>query len=115
MNRIRNLAALAFVCVVLAACSTINLNAPKSFNAGLQDGYTTITAIAQTATTLKAAGKISDDDVTNIVTVLENMKSGLDIARQIHATDPQAGTDRLSAVIVSLTALQTYLATRSTT
>lgn len=103
----------AALLVVLAACSTINLNAPKSFNAGLQDGYTTVTAIAQTAATLKAAGKITDADVTNIVTVLEQMKSGLDIARQIHATDPQAGSDRLAAVITSLTALQVYLASRS--
>ena len=105
----------AAILVLLTACSTINLNAPKSFNAGLQDGYTMVTAIAQTAATLKTAGKITDSDVTNIVTVLENMKSGLDVARQIHVTNPQAGADRLSAVISSLTALQTYLATRSTT
>ena len=100
---------------LLTACSTINLNAPKSFNTSLQDGYTAITAAAQTATTLKAAGKISDADVGNLVTTLEQLKGGLDIARQIHATNPQAGADRLSAVVASLQALTLYLASRSAT
>jgi hypothetical protein len=115
MNRLRNYAALTFACWLLVACSTINLGVPKSFNASLQDGYTAITAIVNTAGTLYAAGKLSDADKANVVSVATEAKNGLDIARQIHTTDPTAGADKLTATIAGLTALQNYLVSRSST
>ncbi|HEU4600513.1 MAG TPA: hypothetical protein VFS24_01025 [Steroidobacteraceae bacterium] len=111
--KLRYLTAAGLLCWLLVACQTINLNAPKSFNAKLQDGYTAVTAVVTTASTLYAAGKLSDADKANLVQMAQTAKDGLDIARQVHSTDPQAGDDRLAAVIAGLTALQNYLLTRN--
>jgi hypothetical protein len=41
-----------------------------------------------------------------------NLKTGLEIAEQIHTSNPAAGDDKLAATIAGLTALQSYLAGR---
>lgn len=99
--------------ILLAACQTLNLNAPKSFNEKSQDGYAAVTAIANTAATLYAAGTITDKDAQNVVSTATSVKDGLDIARQVHSTNPTAGDDKLAAAIQALTALQNYLVSRS--
>lgn len=66
----------------------------------------------QTATTLLAADRISARDAQQIHDQAVNLKSGLEIAEQVHATNPAAGDDKLSATITALTALQGYLQAR---
>jgi hypothetical protein len=111
--RHRNYAALAFACWLLAACGTLGIPKAESFNDKLLNGYTAISALADTTATLYAAGKISDADKDNVVDIATNLKTGLDVARQLHQTSPDAADDKLAATIVGLTALQNYLISRS--
>lgn len=97
----------ALLLVALCAC------VQQSFNARAQTAYQGIAGLANTTQTLLAADKISADDAQNVVTVGTNLKTGVDIAVQVHATDAQAGSDKLAATIAGLTALQAYLASRS--
>jgi type II secretory pathway component PulM len=106
------LAASCFLIFALAACAAFGTPAPQSFNQRLVAGYTTVEAVANTATQLRAAGKLSDADKDNVVSTSRTALAGLDLAAQVHKTNPAAGQDKLTATITVLTALQAYLLTK---
>lgn len=110
--RIRNYAAFACLCWLLTACSVLGVATPKTFNERLAASYTTVTGIRNTAGTLLVAGKITASDAANVQQQADNARTGLDLARQIHATNPPAGDAKLDAVVTALTALEAYLRTR---
>ena len=113
MKRLHPTTWLMFVCaLVLCACAQLGVPAADTFNKRLLAGYHTVDAVANTASALRAAGKLSDADRDNVVNTGRTAVAGLDVARMLHATNPQAGEDRLTATIAVLTALQTYLATQ---
>lgn len=114
-QRLRPITWLAFIAallLVLAACAQLGVPAADTFNKRLLAGYQTVEAIATSAGSLRAAGKLSDADRDNVVATSRTAIAGLDLARQVHQTNPQAGDDKLSATITVLTALQAYLATK---
>jgi len=98
--------------VALSACTTLNVPAADTFNKKALASYTSLSAATQSASTLYDAGKLSKNDAQNVKDQLVNLKAGVDIATEVHATDPAAGEDRLAATITALTALQSYLAGR---
>jgi hypothetical protein len=98
--------------ILLTACATLGIDAPKTFNERLAAGYTTVTGVRNTAATLLTSNKLSADDAQNVQSQADNARTGLDLARQIHATNPPAADARLDAVVTGLTALQAYLNTR---
>jgi hypothetical protein len=98
--------------VLLTACATIGVEAPKTFNEKLGAGYATVTAVRDTTGTLLTANKLSADDAQNVQAQADNARTGLDLARQIHATNPSGGDAKLDAVVTGLTALQAYLNSR---
>lgn len=104
----------AVLLVALTACGTLGLETPKTFNERLAAGYTTVTAARDTAATLLTSGKITAADAQQVQNQCDNARSGLDIARSIHASDPPAGDAKLTAILAGLTALQAYLQTRGT-
>lgn len=95
--------------VVLTACATLGVSAPKTFNEKLAAAYTTVTAARDTTATLLTSGKLSAADAQNVQQQLDTARTGLDLARQLHATNPPAGDARLDAIVAGLTALQAYL------
>lgn len=99
---------------LISACATLGLEQPKSFNERLAAGYATLTTARDSAGTLLAAGKITAPDAQQIQNQCDNVRSGLDIARNIHAKDPQAADAKLTAVLAGLNALSAYLQTRGT-
>lgn len=101
------------ILVLLTACSVLGVTTPKTFNERLAAGYATTTAARDTTATLLTAGKLSAADAQNVQSQLDNARTGLDLARQIHATNPPAGDARLAAVVTGLTALQAYLQSRT--
>jgi len=100
---------------MLAACSNLGVQAPATFNQKVLAAHGTVTAIANTASTLRASGKLSDADRDNIVSTLRSAEAGIDLAVLTFKTNPQAGGDKLTATITVLTALQAYLATKGST
>lgn len=103
---------LAIAIMLLSACAQLGIPKPETFNERLAVGYSTVTAVRQTATTLLQAKKISADDAQNVQNQADNARAGLDIARTISKTDLKAADAKLNAVHTALTALQSYLATK---
>ncbi len=103
----------ALLLVVLTACATLGVEAPKTFNERLAAGYATTTAARDTTATLLTSGKVSASDAQNVQAQLDNARAGLDLAREIHAANPPAGDAKLDAVVTALTALQAYLQSRT--
>jgi hypothetical protein len=97
------------LCVLLAACPSMM---PQTFNQRVLFAYSTVDAVVQSTTTLARAGKISKPDAQNVHSQATNLKAGIELAEQVHATDPSGGEDKLSVTITALTALQSYLAAR---
>jgi hypothetical protein len=101
-----------FILLLLAACQTLNVPAPTTFNQKALAAYSALDAATQSTATLAVAGKLSKGDAQNVKDQIVNLKAGVDIATQIHENDPAAGDDRLAMAISGLTALQAYLAGR---
>lgn len=113
MTRLHPTTWLMFACALMfAACAQLGVPAADTFNKRLLAGYQTVETVASTASTLRTAGKLSDADRDNVVATSRTAIAGLDLAKQTHATNPQAGNDKLTATITVLTALQAYLATK---
>ena len=110
--RVPHTIALAFLCALLAACQTLNVPAPTTFNQKATAAYNALDAAVQTTATLLQSRKITPDDAQQVHDQIAQIKSGVDIAVQVHANDSQAGDDRLATAITALTALQAYLAGR---
>lgn len=112
MKRILNwplLVALA----LLTACAQLGVPTAKNFGERLAVGYIAVAGVRDGATTLLQARKITADDAQNIQKQADTARAGLDIARNLRATNPGAAEDRLSMTITALTALQTYLQARN--
>jgi hypothetical protein len=104
--------ALIAMLLMLSACATLNVPAPQTFNQKALAAYKGVDTAVQFGTTLLSAGKISEKDAQQVHDQAVNLKLGIEIAEQVHATNPAAGEDKLAATITSLTALQGYLQAR---
>jgi hypothetical protein len=102
----------AVFAMLLSACTALGIQAPETFNQRLAVGYVTVEGVAKQAQALRASGKLSDADRANVVSTNASAIAALDLAKQMHATNPQAGTEKLTAAITVLNALSAYLATK---
>lgn len=98
--------------LMLAGCAQLGLAPAETFNQRLAVGYSTVTAVRQSATTLLVAKKITAEDAQNVQRQADNARAGLDIARGLEKTDPTAANAKLLAVRTALTALQAYLVSK---
>lgn len=103
----------AVLLVMLTACATLGVATPKTFNERLAAAYSTVTAARDTTATLLSANKISAVDARNAQEQLDNARTGLDLARQIHTSDPAGAQTRLDAIVVGLATLQAFLQSRT--
>lgn len=97
---------------LLTACAQLGVPAADTFNKKAVAAHNTVTAVAKAATTLRAAGKLSDADRDNVVATLRSAETGIDLATMVAKTDAPAGMTKLDTSIAVLTALQTYLLTK---
>lgn len=102
--------ALPLILLLLSACATLGVPQADTFNKRLAAGYVTVTGVRNTADTLLSASKITPEDAQNVNDQADNARTGLDLARQIHTSNPPAGDAKLDAVVTGLTALESYLA-----
>jgi hypothetical protein len=98
--------------VLMTACSSLGLSSPETFNQKALAAQSTVTAIANSALSLRQAGKLSDADRDNVVATLRSAQQGIDLATLIAKQDPAGGMTKLDTTITVLTALQAYLATK---
>jgi hypothetical protein len=100
---------LASLVMMLAACQSLGIPAADTFNKKVYTGYATVVTVANTATTLLNAGKLSNADAQNVLEQATNAKTALDIAKSVHETTPDLGDAKLVAALQILTALQQYV------
>jgi hypothetical protein len=112
--RMHRLYCLPALLLLLSACAQLGLQSPQNFSDRLAAGYVTVTAARDTTATLLSSGKITAADAQNVQQQADNARSGLDIARQVHETNPAAGDDKLAAILTGLNALSRYLNSRKT-
>lgn len=97
-------------CVALAACETIGVPAPQSFNDRVGYALATHTAVLQTLTTEVRAGAISRDEAADYTAIADRARDLIDAARRIHATGDIEGASRqLALAITVLQELQAHL------
>lgn len=94
---------------LLTACASLGVPQADTFNKQVVVANSLVESAATTASTLHAAGKISDADKDNVYQQGTEARVGIELLRQLHATDPLKAENRLSAIIAGLTALQTRL------
>lgn len=99
----------ALVFAMLTACATLGVEAPKTFNERVAAAYTTVTAARDTTATLLTAGKLSAVEAQDVQRQLDTARTGLDLARQVHAANPAQADQRLDGIVAGLAALQAYL------
>jgi hypothetical protein len=102
MKTLRVGIASALLCL-LVACSNL------TFNQRLAGGYQIAEGSLSTTSLLLNSERIGSDDAENVLKQVEVGKTGLDVARDIHETDPEGGERKLSAVMAALKALEAYL------
>jgi hypothetical protein len=100
------------ILLLLYGCSTLGLPTPTTFNQKIAVGYSSVTTVLQTTTTLLQGAVITAADAQNIEAQADNVKAALDIAQQIEATDATTANNKLTAALTALQALQAYLNTK---
>lgn len=99
----------AVLLLALTACQTLGIGPADTFNKRLAAGYTTVTSIRDLTGTLLSNGTITVKDAVSIQTQADALRVGLDAARTLHATDPNAANSALTVAINGLTSLQSFL------
>lgn len=100
--------------LLLVGCASIGLPAPQTFNDKVAAAYVSVSTLAETGLLLGQVGIISPDDAQNIHDQVAALKSAVDVAQTLYASQPQAASDRLTATLTALRALDAYLKTRGT-
>lgn len=95
--------------LLIAGCAVLGVPKADTFNKQVVVANGLVESVATSAATLHAAGKISDEDRTDVYQQGTEARLTIEIVRQLHATDPLAAQNRLNTIIVALTALQTRL------
>lgn len=103
---------MGFAIVILTACQALGVPVPSTFNEKAAAAITTVTSVRNTAGNLLISRKISADDAQNVQDQADNARAGIEIAIQIHATDPGTAENRLTAVLTGLNAISEYLVTK---
>ncbi len=99
--------------VLLTACAALGVSPADTFNKKLAAGYQTVHVVAEVAVAARNAGKLKPEEVAEVIGHLESAVAGLDAARGLSGTDIASADARLTSAIAILSALQSFLATRS--
>lgn len=102
----------ALAMAALCACGTLGIPVADTFAKNLAAGYTSTTAVAQTATSLLTAGTITPADAQRARDGNAKAITALDAAGLLAKTDLATAESRLAATILLLTELQAQLAAK---
>lgn len=106
---------LLMACVALMigctmGCAALGVPTADTVNKKAAEGYISITAAANTVTTLRLAGKLSDADRDKTVATLQVSKTGLDSVVKSAPVDPAAADARLREILLVLNGITASLA-----
>ena len=114
--RIEAILLLAILCMAVLSitqgCAALGVPAADTFNKKLIAGYSTLTVAANSAATLRLAGKLSDARRDETVKSLRAAQTELDAIGALGGADLAAADKRLTVILAVLTGLQTALATQ---
>lgn len=114
LKRLSDWFAIAFALLLIASlatgCASLGVPTADTVNKKAAEGYVTITAAANTVTTLRAAGKMSEADRDKTVGTLQAAKIALDAAVKSAPSDPAAADAKLREVLLVLNAISAGLA-----
>lgn len=102
----------AVLLLTLSACTMLNVPAPTTWNQRVLAAYNTGSAATQSVQTLLIAGKISKADAQAFHDRALELKNSVELADQIHGSNPAQGEAALATAITALQALQTELQKR---
>lgn len=94
---------------VLHGCSAIGVQPADTFGKQLIVANGLVESVAVTAETLYSAGKINSDEARDVYRRGVDARSAIELARLVYVTDPTQASNRLSAIIVSLQAIEAAL------
>lgn len=96
--------------MLVTACG-LNLGAvkPESFNQYALLATHSATTALDLIDGLRAAGKLTGDEVREKVAEVDKFKAGIDAARVLYETQPEQAQNDLDRIIAGLNALQTLL------
>lgn len=98
---------------LLHGCQSLGIPSASTFNEKVTVGYAAVTTVRMSALSLLNAKTITPSDAQNVQDQANNIRAGLDIARQTYAVDPSGAQSKLASVLTALNGLQSYIATRS--
>lgn len=101
-----------FAVTLLMACAQLGLLTPETMNEKIATVQSSVTQVRMTATQLLQTKRISTADAENALKVSDAAAEGIIVARQLATQDTAAAQYRLTAIVTTLTAIQTYLATK---
>ena len=98
--------------LILAACGTLGVPAPQTFNQRAAAATASVNTASQTVLTLLKARKITPDESDRYTDRTEDAQDAIDLARSIYAANPTEAEDRLTATITALKILTAELERR---
>lgn len=99
----------AVLLLTLTACQTLGVPQADTFNKKALATIKALDGVVQTVPPLVASGRLEAPTARNIITQVEHMKVGVDLAIQAYDSDPSGSTDKLDNIITALTAIQNQL------
>lgn len=106
LNSLKAITAALVASLVLVAC------AAQGFNERLAGGYSTVSFARDAAGTLLDAGKVTPAEAENVQRSADDLRGGLDIARELSAHDLDTAEAKLSATLVAIAELKAFLLKR---
>lgn len=98
--------------LLIAACGSLGVPAPQTFNERAAAATATVNTASQTVLTLLQARKITPDESDRYTDRAEDAQEAIDLARGIYPTNPTSAEDRLALVIAALQILTAELEQR---
>lgn len=95
--------------LLLSGCATLGIPQADTFNKRVLAANALVESAAGTIETLRLAGKISKPDAQEVQDQARNAALAIDVAVDVHATNPAEADTRLDAAVVALRALTAYL------
>lgn len=102
----------ASMLMMLSACAQLGLKAPETFNQKVAVAYGTVTQVRESATLLLQQQKITSQDAMHVQATADIARNGIDAARVMYMSNPDAADQKLNLVRTILQSLSAYLATR---
>jgi hypothetical protein len=99
--------------LALAGCQALGLASPKGFDQQLAEAYGVHTAVVSATTVAVSAGTISSAEAAQVQTQALSARTLLDTAKSVETSNPTAAANDLALATAALTALQTYLNSRT--